>query len=431
MINNISFIGLGKLGIPLVTCLAKNNSNVLAIDNKELLIKKLKEGKPTHFEPQLEKNISDAKRNITYQTNYAGIEETDITYILVNTPSNTKDGSFSNENIEKCLIDLCEHLKNKKDYHLFVISSTVMPGSINNCFIPIIEKILNWELNKNYGICYIPDFVALGQVIDDFQNPQMVIIGESSIKAGDIALSNYKTILKNKPPIKRMRLIEAEIAKVSLNAYICSKISFANYLTNICEAYDGANIDNITSSIGLDNRIGIHYFKGGLPYGGTCFPRDTQAFINMSKKVGFDATHIKSIEQINSKQYEKIKEIIINFKPESVSILGIAFKNNTAVITESTGYKLISDLLKNNICVNIYDPITEAINSTRKFYGNSIKYYSNYIECINSSKFCIIINMNKEYVNIEQYLSKDHIVFDCWRAFNLLKVKKHIRIGVK
>ena len=202
MINNISFIGLGKLGIPLVTCLAKNNSNVLAIDNKELLIKKLKEGKPTHFEPQLEKNISDAKRNITYQTNYAGIEETEITYILVNTPSNTKDGSFSNENIEKCLIDLCEHLKNKKDYHLFVISSTVMPGSINNCFIPIIEKILNWELNKNYGICYIPDFVALGQVIDDFQNPQMVIIGESSIKAGDIALSNYKTILKTNLQLK-------------------------------------------------------------------------------------------------------------------------------------------------------------------------------------------------------------------------------------
>ena len=430
--KGISIIGLGKLGLPLATLIAGKGFYVVGVDIDGDKIIFLNNGGIPDYEPGLEEIFTQNHPNMCFTNEFnKAIEETDISIILVNTPSN-KDGSFSNKYIEASLTKLSLELeKSNKPYHLFVISSTVMPGSINNSFIPLINKISGREVNEGYGICFIPDFVALGTVINDFQNPDMLIVGESEKKAGDIAISYFSTIINNKASISRMSIIEAEIAKISLNTYICMKIGFANFLTNICEQYDNANVDNITNSIGLDRRIGKDYLKGGLPYGGTCFPRDTWAFIKMAEKVGFDAVHIKTIEKMNSEHYEKIKELIIKYDPKSVSILGIAFKQHTSVLTGSTGYKLIGDLLKFNIIVNIYDPVKDAINSAKIIYDNKIQYYRNYVDCVKSSKFCIITNMNKEYENIEKYLTKDHIVFDCWRAFNTLDVKEHIKIGVK
>ena len=430
--KGISIIGLGKLGLPLAVVFANKNYFTIGIDIDDEKINLLNSDGFPDYEPGLKDLFIENRDNMCFTNEFnRAIEETDISIILVNTPSN-KDGSFSNEYVEASLIKLSLELeKSNKPYHLFVISSTVMPGSINNSFIPLINKISDREVNKGYGICFIPDFVALGTVINDFQNPDMLIVGESEKKAGDIAISYFSTINNNKATISRMSIIEAEIAKVSLNTFICMKIGFANFLTNICEQYNNANVDNITNSIGLDRRIGKDYLKGGLPYGGTCFPRDTWAFIKMAEKVGFDAVHIKTIDKMNSEHYKKIKELIMKYDPKSVSILGIAFKEHTSVLTESTGYKLIGDLLEFNVIVNIYDPVKEAINSTKIIYDNKIKYYRNYADCVKSSKFCIITNMNKEYENIEKYLTKDHIVLDCWRAFNTLDVKEHIKIGVK
>jgi len=429
--KKISFIGLGKLGLPLATNFAKNNIDVQAIDINPYVVDCLNNNKAPFFEPHLQKNIEQAKDNISYSLSYDDIEKTDTTVILVNTPSNKKDGSFSNLYIEKTLETTCNKIKNKKEYHLFIISSTVMPRSIDDSFIPLIDSITGWELNVNYGICYVPDFVALGTVIRDFENPEMLIVGESSKKAGDLALTYYTRIHKNKPPIKRMNLIEAEIAKVSLNAYICTKISFSNFLTSVCEFYENANVDNITEAIGIDKRIGKHYFKGGLPFGGTCFPRDTWAFIKMSKNIGLSASHVRAAEKINQNQYEKIKNKIIQLDPDSVSILGMGFKNNTPVVTESTGFKLIRDLLKKNIKVHVYDPIEEAIKNTQLVHGDKIKYYKNYEDCVKVSKFCVIINMYDEFESLEKNLCDDHVVFDCWRSFKKLKIKKHIKVGSK
>ena len=166
MKNKISFVGLGKLGLPLATCMAKNGIEILGIDLNKSSISKLREGISPFYEPNLQKNVEYASRNITYDCGYQHVIGTDTTVILVNTPSNKKDGSFSNLYIEQSLSSACTELKNKKqDYHLFIISSTVMPGSVNDSFIPLIESITNWKLNKEFGVCYIPDFVALGTTL--------------------------------------------------------------------------------------------------------------------------------------------------------------------------------------------------------------------------------------------------------------------------
>lgn len=338
--NKVSFIGLGKLGLPLATCMAKNGVKIIGLDVNKEVIENLNNIKAPFYETDLQKNIELAKDNAVYSLNYELVKDTNTTIILVNTPSNKKDGSFSNLYIEQALTEVCKKIKHKNTYHLFVISSTVMPGSIQDNFIPLIENNTGWELNNQYGLCYIPDFVALGTIIKDFENPEFVVLGQSDEKAGDKAIEIYSKVFVNNPTIKRMSLIEAEISKISLNAYICTKISFSNFLTRVCEKFENVNIDNITESIGIDKRISPYYFKGGLSFGGTCFPRDTWAFMKMSEKLGMKAYHIEAAEKINQEQdrhlLDKVlKTILDNKLSTEISILGLGFKNNT-------GYQRIS-----------------------------------------------------------------------------------------
>lgn len=433
--NKVSFIGLGKLGLPLATCMAKNGIKIIGLDINKKVIDDLNNVKAPFFETDLQKNIELAKNNTVYSLNYELVKDTDVTIILVNTPSNKKDGSFSNLYIEQALTEVCKKIKNKNIYHLFIISSTVMPGSIQDSFIPLIENHTGWQLNKEYGICYIPDFVALGTIIKDFENPEFVVLGQSDEKAGDKALEIYSKVFVNNPPVKRMSLIEAEISKISLNAYICTKISFSNFLTRVCEKFENVNVDNITESIGIDKRISPYYFKGGLSFGGTCFPRDTWAFMKMSEKLGMKAYHIEAAEKINQEQdrhlLDKVLKIILDNKlTTEISILGLGFKNNTPVINESASIKLIEKLLLMNYKVHVYDPVEEAVTNTKQIFENNIIYHDTAEQCVRSSKLCVLINPNKAYSKLLDWTDDDNIIIDCWRYFKI-KSKKVIYIGIK
>ena len=232
--NILSIIGLGKLGLPLATIMANKGYQVIGIDINQNTVDSVNEGLSPFFEPDLDKLIKEVggKKLIASPKHKMAIDKTDITYILTATPSN-KDGSFSNRYIRSALKDLSTFLrKSKKDYHLFVISSTVIPASINDSFIPLIEKYSNRKLNVGFGVAYCPDFVALGSVIKNFLNPEYIVLGQSNKIAGDIVEKIHHKITDNTPYIGRMSLISAEIAKVSLNAYITTKISFANHLAN-------------------------------------------------------------------------------------------------------------------------------------------------------------------------------------------------------
>jgi len=301
-IDKISLIGLGKLGLPLLVTFANNNQKIIGIDIDQEKINLLKNKKIPFYEPNLNDYLNSGYNNIDLNTTFDNVvNETDVFIILVNTPS-TKDGDFSNEYIYDAITELNKKIKetNKKEF-LIILSSTVMPGTHNN-LIKKIEDETNKKLNKDFGYVYIPDLVALGNVIKDFENPDLLIMGESDKKCGDIASTIYSKIIKNNSPIVRMSLIESEITKVSLNAYITMKISFANFIGNVSDKFN-CNPSNITKALGFDKRISPYYIKSGLPFGGTCFPRDTWAFIKMSENVGLDALHIKATQKINDDQF--------------------------------------------------------------------------------------------------------------------------------
>ncbi|OGD86892.1 hypothetical protein A2164_00950 [Candidatus Curtissbacteria bacterium RBG_13_35_7] len=429
--QTISVIGLGKLGLCLSVCFAHRGFKTYGVDINKKTVTSLQKGKLSITEPNLEELFSKSKKNFIPTTSHElAIKKTDTTFVLVATPSD-RSGNFSNVYLEKALKSLARAFaKNKKKYHLFVVSSTVIPMSLNQKLIPLIEKYSKKKLNVDFGICYIPEFVALGRVVNDFLGPDLVVIGESNKKAGEIATSVIKKLCSNNPPIFRMSLISSEIAKISLNNFITMKISFANMIGDICERVPGSQVDLITQAIGVDRRISPFYLKAGAAYGGHCFPRDTKAFIAFSKKLKYSPKLIQSVENLNNYQHLKLFKLVekeLNrLKIKKASVLGITFNPKTTVVEESAGLNLIKRLLKKRIKIMIYDPA--AIEETKKHLGNQVKYAGSVEECIRFSSLIVITMNSNQFDNLKRFKPKKKVtIIDCWRTYPQLKSNNNIR----
>lgn len=439
-IKKISFIGLGKLGLPLAAIFAKNGIPTIGVDINLSSIKSINKGQSPFFENGLDKLLSEVGGKTLIATNDYddAISKSNLTYILTATPSN-QDGSFSNEQIESALISSSKALKkSNKNEHVFVISSTVMPGSIEKSFIPLIEQYSGLKLGGGFHIVYCPDFAAIGEIINGFTNPDFILIGESSEKAGLIVEQIHHIITENNPHIKRMSLASAEIAKVSLNAYLTMKISFANNLANISEKVPGANIDDITSSLGLDKRISPYYLKGGMSFGGTCFPRDTYAFNKLSRDKEISTELFDAVTKINDYQDQHLSQLVISEmdknKKTNIAILGISFKVGTPVIEESVGIKLLNNLLINNRkkTITAVDPL--GLAATKEIFDDNILYSDDVDEAIKNANIIVLINPEKYFIKaIEESKPLNQVtIIDCWRVLD--KTRKHeniklIRIG--
>lgn len=397
----ISFVGLGKLGLPLATTFAKNGHQVLAIDKNGELIQQLQENQPVWYENGLDENLALAGRNnIQYTMEYDRVHATDASIVLVNTPSNKKDGSFSNAYVELALIDIAKNLKqhNKKG-HLFVLSSTVMPTSINHTLVPIIENITGWKVNEDFGFCYVPDFVALGQVIKDFENPDFILVGQSNEMYGKRTAELYSTIVKNQAPTHQLSLAEAEMCKVALNAYITTKISFANYLGLLCKKVDPTiNVDNVTKVVGSDRRIGSAYFKSGASYGGTCFPRDTWAFMKVSDRVSLTAHQMLANEKINNMVDETVFLEIAKARVHRVGLVGLGFKPGTAVATEGLAAKLYNMMKQYDYKFYVHDHLKDAFASfcTETGASKSVEWCES-LEELNANVDLVVLCTNDSY----------------------------------
>lgn len=431
MIPKLSVIGLGKLGACSAACFASKGFEVVGVDINKGFIDAINCGKAPVYEPILQKLISASSSRLRATQSFKeAMIESDITFLIVPTPSR-EDGHFSDKYLQDALKHLSAALKETdKEYHLFVITSTVSPGTINECLIPLIESASGKRLDKDFGVCYNPEFIALGSVVKDFLNPDLVLIGESNEFAGEQLVKIYDTVCENKPYIARMSIISAEITKISLNSYITMKISFANTLANICEAIPGANLDDITKALGADKRISPYYLKGGLSYGGPCFPRDNKAFAAFSKKYDYDALLAKTTDSVNQFQVEHVVKKILEHVPEKnntpVSILGLSYKPNTPVIEESPSIKVIEELLKRDLEVMAYDPL--AMDNARAHFGDNILYVSSIKDCFSNSSIVVVMTQSDEFKSIDDshVVHNPTTVVDCWRLLDPSRFSNNI-----
>jgi len=416
----LSVIGLGKLGLCTAMCFAEKGIQVIGVDNNERLIKTLALGNCPIEEPGLSHLIEKAKGNVVFTTDYSlAIKETDITMVIVPTPSKP-DGSFDNSYIEQVLLIIAPYLKQKKTFHIIDIVSTVMPGSCAKVFIPLIEKETDKRCGEDFGLVYNPEFIAIGSVIRDFKNPDMVLIGGSDETSTMKVKSLYEKVVENRPEYKIMSLINAEITKLALNCYITMKISFANELGKLCECIEGANVDIITDAIGSDSRVGKKCLKAGLGFGGPCFPRDNKAFQALAKDNGLRLHLANATVEVNNEVIQRLEDKITSLfnPPATIAILGLAYKAGTHITEASQAMMLVERLNKKGYRLNVHDP-----KALRYLDLNQYQYVTTYEDplgaCLNSN--CAVLMLDTaEYRQIDwsklNELKTDYKVFDPWKA---------------
>lgn len=429
MKNNVSVVGLGKLGSPFLATCASRGIHAIGLDVNEDFVKLINLGKAPVAEPHLAHLISQNRSNLEATSDWSyTVANSQITFVIVPTPS-LKRGAFSSKYIHGAVLNIAKELKNKKGYHLIVIVSTIMPGTMDRVVVPVLQKYSGKVAGKDFGVCYSPEFIALGSVIKNLLEPDFVLIGQSDVKAGKLLGDFYRKFCTNKPPIKYMNLVNAEISKIALNSYITTKISFANTLAQVCESVIGGNVDDVTGALGMDSRIGNKYLKGGLPFGGPCFPRDNRAFAYFAKKLKLSAPLALATDKINNGLTAKLGHRICAVIPKKgvVAILGLSYKKNTDVVEESAGLHLANFLAKRDYHVKVWDPFV-----SKKINGDllgTVEACDSTANCVKDADAVLISTDHDEFKNLDPRLlsNKKPILLDCWKILDPLKYQKAAR----
>ncbi len=429
--NKLSVIGLGKLGVCSAACFASKGFDVIGVDINKRFVDAVNNGIAPVYEPGLQELMDSSRDRLRATQDYdEAIRSSDITFLIVPTPSRG-DGDFSDRHLKDALLSLSSALVNiSKKYHIFVIVSTVSPGTVEESLIPLIESTSGKKLNKDFGVAYNPDFIALGSIISDFLNPDMIIIGESDDKVGSILEGIHRDLVDNRPNIHRMNMYNAELAKISLNAYCTVKITFANVLAEICEKMPGGDAEVLTNALGDDTRIGHKYLKGGLSYGGPCFPRDNRAFAFSAAKFGTRNVLAGKTDEINDYQRneripQKITEILEEKKTSKLAVLGLTYKKDTTLVEESAAISIIKSLSTKGVSFTVYDPAgMEEAKIVFKDLRN-IKYANSAMECINGNTVCFIATPWDEFgkLTVDDFLRsmRTPTIFDACNIYSFTK----------
>jgi UDPglucose 6-dehydrogenase len=364
-LKKLSVFGLGKLGACMAATFAEAGYDVLGVDINPEAVRKINAGQPPVDEPLLAETMKRAGRRLRATTNPTDAVSTDVSFFIVPSPS-LPDGSFSNEFLMRALAPIARavRLAGKKD-HIFVISSTTTPGACREVIIPMLEKELRGKCGQAFSFCYNPEFIALGNVIRGLMAPDMVLIGESDKRAGDLLEGLYKKLNANQPKIARMSVTSAELTKISVNSYITAKISFTNQLRMIAEQFADTDIHAILDAIGADSRIGHKYLRAGLSYGGPCFPRDNRLVSYAAKQVGLSAPLAEATDRVNEMAKEQLaQQAFACVKPgDTVVVLGMAYRPDTYIVEESAGLHIAQSLKRRGCRVVTHDYAATPKNS--------------------------------------------------------------------
>jgi UDPglucose 6-dehydrogenase len=436
MLKSISLLGLGKLGSPLSACFAARGFRVVGVDVDKAKVAAINAGVPPIHEPELAELIKEAGTRLTATENIEeAVRDSEATFIVVSTPSESS-GGFSLRYVIPCLEAIGKTLRTKPGFHLVVLTSTVMPGSTGGQVREILERASGKTCGQHFGLCYSPEFIALGSVIRDFYFPDFLLIGESDAQSGDMLTEVYRKTCKNTPFVARMNFINAEITKLAVNTYITTKISYANMIARLCERLPGADANVVTSALGLDTRIGPRYLKGAVSYGGPCFPRDNRALAALAAQVGASSGLAEATDLFNRAQVKWLAETVKQHHSGdgAIGILGLTYKPDTDVVEEAFGLLLAQELSSAGLPVVVYDPSADGARALGAY--NKVRCAATATECIGESEVVVLATPWREFRDLpaQQWArhSPARVVIDCWRVLNHLEGVdgvRYVRLG--
>lgn len=407
----ISVIGTGYVGTVSAACFAELGHEVICVDIDQSKIDQINAGIPPIYEEGLSKLLKrHAGKRLRATSDYDfAVKNSDVSFICVGTPSDSL-GNIDLSIVKAASASIGESLRKKKDYHVVVVKSTVVPETTEKIVLPIIEKY-SGKTPGNFGIAMNPEFLREGKAVYDFMHPDKIVVGSIDKKSGDIVASLYKGI---ECEITRTNLRTAEMIKYANNAFLAARISFANEIGNICKQL-GIDTYEVMKAIGRDFRIGQHFLNSGTGFGGSCFPKDVKALIGKAKEVGYEPLLLKSVIEINERQplrmVQLLKNKLGNLNEKKVAVLGLAFKNDTDDIRESRSIPVIKELLDNGARVSAYDPMA---NENMKKLFSSIEYCSSAADALRGADACMIMTEWDEFKSLDEEFDvmKNRLIID-------------------
>ena len=416
----IGIIGLGFVGLSLTSVLSSKGFDIVGIDVDKEKCRKISNGISPFFEPDLEKNLKNGlKKKLKISDDYSLIKNCDFIFVTVGTPQNS-NGAIDLSIIKKAISSLGNNIQGNKNRPVILVKSTVVPGTMKNIILPILEKTSKKKAGRDFGLISNPEFLQESTAIRDTEFPHAIVLGGYET---EFMKKTKKMFVRLHPkvPIIITNHQTAEMIKYANNSFLATKISFINQLSNICQRIPGANIDDIAKTIGLDPRIGKLFLNAGPGYGGSCLPKDMRALINFAKITGVKPILLNAVEEVNSKQLEQIititKQRLGDLTSKRITILGTAFKPNTDDIRDSIAIELIKKFLKRKTKITVHDP--KAMKNTRNIFGDRIKYAKSIDEALLKSQCVVIMTQWKQYEKLSNNAFDNmakKIVIDCRRV---------------
>jgi UDPglucose 6-dehydrogenase len=418
----ISVVGSGYVGLTTAVGLARNGNKVVCVDTNEAKVEQINRGKPPFYEAGLESRLAHCVNgggSLKASCSFDDILNSDIMFICVGTPCDSK-GSIDLNCIRHSAKQIGQTLAHGNDHPVIVIRSTVVPGTTENCIIPILEEYSGKKAGRNFSVAYNPEFLQEGKALQDFANPDKIIIGEYDHRAGDILEKLFHDF---SAPIIRTNIRTAEMIKYASNAFLATKISFINEIGNICKKL-GVDVYEVAEAIGHDPRIGREFLNAGIGFGGSCLPKDLAALICMGRELGYKAELLQSVLNTNLAQPSRLIEIakkrLGSLKNKVIAVLGLAFKPNTDDTRQAPALQIIGQLLAEGATVKVYDPM---VMSDIKFPGSDgIEFSGNVSDAIADSDCVMIVTEWDEFKDESLYTGK--IVIDGRRALDPEKARQ-------
>ena len=403
----VTVLGCGYVGLVSGTCFAEFGASVTCFDVDKTKVNKLKDGMIPIYEPGLnalvEKNVAQGALSFTDELDNC-IPESDLVFVAVGTPSRHGDGHADLSYVFQAVKDIAPLLKN---YTVIVDKSTVPVGTARNVKRIIAES----NPDADFDVASNPEFLREGAAITDFMRPDRVVIGVENERAENVLRELYRPLNLIEAPMFFTDLESAELIKYASNAFLATKISFINEISMLCDEV-GADVHAVAKGMGMDSRIGRKFLRPGPGFGGSCFPKDTQALVRIAQEHGVSSRIVETVIEVNEAQkarmIKKIREALGGKESgKTLAVLGLTYKPETDDMREAPSLAILPKLIENGCHINAHDP--KGVNEAKALLPNSIKYFDDIYVAMENTDAVVLMTEWDVYRNLDMEVVKQKL----------------------